>query len=643
MPEALADGTVEFTCFTLCPGIGGLSLGLSRASAELPSSKLGPLKARMRSLGGIDSDPAACRDFEMLTGVRATCRDLFDLADFRDYHHACKTARKRCKTCGNTGEPPKGWTPMTAADVLQAAGGECPDVLAWSPPCKGFSGLNAGARSKSRRYRALNNLVLRALTLALDAFGADLPALMLMENVPLISTKGRWLLDAVRGILESYGYAVAETVHCCGELGGLGQRRKRFLMVARLRSKVPPFLYEPEPRGLKTVGQVLADLPLPGDPAGGPMHRVPKLQWRTWVRLALIEAGRDWRSLNRLAVEDGQLKDYGIVPARAWFGNTMGVLPWERTAGTVTGAAKPSTGTFSVADPRSARDLGRYQPYGVVAWDETSQTVTSQAAAGSGPFSVQDPRLDCDEGDRQTRRHCNVYRVVRWDEVGGCVTGASGNSRPNVADPRTGSMGQHSGKLSVQPWDEAGRTVHGSVRVGSGGAVIQDPRPGWSKGATGAWSSTGHYGVLSPEQTSGAVTGSAKHDNGTWSVADWRLPAPLSRPDLPPLIIALDGTWHRPLTTLELGVLQGFRWLDPLGRPLKLDGDNEGRWRMGLGNAVPPEAAEVMGNTMLRTLLMAWADVSFALSSTPIWCRPLATALSVDLGPHRFDTGGIHA
>ena len=34
------------------------------------------------------------------------------------------------------------------------------------------------------------------------------------------------------------------------------------------------------------------------------MHRLPALHWKTWVRLAFVEAGSDWRSLNRLRVEE---------------------------------------------------------------------------------------------------------------------------------------------------------------------------------------------------------------------------------------------------------------------------------------------------------------------------------------------------
>lgn len=665
---------VEITHFTFCCGLGGITLGLNRASAAVKATKLGALNAHMRSLGGIDCDPAAIRDFNRLTGGRGTVMDLFDRDDFRKFHGQCVSARKRCKVCNNTGEPPEGWREATPADILAAAGGECPDIMAWSPPCKGFSGLNAGSKAKRPRYQALNALVLRTLVLAMEAFKSDLPALMVMENVPLIATKkGRWLLEAIRGILESHGYAVVETVHDCGELGGLGQRRKRFLMVARLVSKVPNFLYEPPRQAHRSIGEVIGELPLPGDPDAGPMHRVPAITWKTWLRLALIQAGKDWRSLNDLRITDGYCADIGIVPVGArWQAGAYGVADWDKVAGTVTGASGASNnglgavadprstsssggagkyrttawsepagsvigasttghGAFTVGDPRAPRNLGSYEPYGVVGWDETSRTVTAKAAPGSGPYSVSDPRLDCDAGNRQTRRHCNVYRIVRWDETGGCVTSASGNSRPNVADPRIESMGQHSGKLEVQRWSDTARTVHGSVRVGSGNGVIQDPRPTWNKKATGSWAGSGHYGVLDPSEPSGTVVGNARYDKGSWSVADGRLPAPNQKFELPPLIIALDGTWHRPLTTMELMALQGFPTRDLMGAPIKLDGRNEGHWRMRIGNAVPPPAAAAFGSAMAHCLLLAFAEVPFSLNALPIWCRAFAAGLSAEL------------
>ena len=49
------------------------------------------------------------------------------------------------------------------------------------------------------------------------------------------------------------------------------------------------------------TGEILEQLPLPDDPVGGPMHRISRLKWKTWVRLALIPAAKtgaaslEWR------------------------------------------------------------------------------------------------------------------------------------------------------------------------------------------------------------------------------------------------------------------------------------------------------------------------------------------------------------
>ena len=54
------------------------------------------------------------------------------------------------------------------------------------------------------------------------AWKDDPVELIVFENVPRIANRGRHLLDQITGLLRHYGYAVAETTHDCGELGGLG-------------------------------------------------------------------------------------------------------------------------------------------------------------------------------------------------------------------------------------------------------------------------------------------------------------------------------------------------------------------------------------------------------------------------------------
>ncbi|HHE1113364.1 TPA: recombination-associated protein RdgC, partial [Pseudomonas aeruginosa] len=45
-------------------------------------------------------------------------------------------------------------------------------------------------------------------------------------NAPLVhASRGRHLLDQINSLLGGFGYAVAETTHDCGELGGLAQSR----------------------------------------------------------------------------------------------------------------------------------------------------------------------------------------------------------------------------------------------------------------------------------------------------------------------------------------------------------------------------------------------------------------------------------
>ena len=134
----------------------------------------------------------------------------------------------------------------------------------------------------------------------------------------------------------------------------------------------------------------------------------------------------------------------------------------------------------------------------------------------------------------------------------------------------------------------------------------------------------GHYGVVPWDSPTGAVSASAGCDNRRWSVADPRMP--VADDKLVCIIRALDGTWHRPFTTMELAALQSL--MDP-EETLELDGLSDSAWRERIGNAVPPEAAAAIAGVMGTTLLLAWSGETFMLSSMPIWVRPVAVALSV--------------
>ena len=581
----LAPRDVEIRHFSIFCGLGGGARGLNQASPKVEH-----LQARFRCIGGVDSDAAAIADFARVAGAPGTVLDLFDRAQYRAWHGQ---------------EPPEDWREAGPDDLRRAARGERPHIVFGSAPCRGFSGLLSQRRSESDRYQALNQLAIRGLWLALEAWGDDPPELVLWENVPRIATRGRAVLDVMIRMLEAYGYATAETTHDCGELGALAQSRRRFLLVARHRQKVPPFLYQPPRRRLRPVGDVLGRLPLPGDPLAGPMHRLAALQWKTWVRLAFVEAGQDWRSLQKLRVADGVLADWRLVPA-AWHNGALGVTSWVEPAGTVTGNGFPTGGSFSVADPRIAQ-TGEYAQLGVRRWNEPTGAVTGQSTVGGGAHAVADP----------------------WGASSGTVCGPHrpGGGDLSVADPRiaNGPAGPHFNNVfRVVPWGEAAGAITAGAGPSSGGQAVADPRVGLPGGA---WEGSGHYGVVPWTSPAHAVTARAGHDNGAHSVADPRcLPAAEAR--LVALIIARDGTWHRPFTTLELAALQD---LFDLESSFRLHGTSDTAWRERIGNAVPAAAARAVGEVMGRTLLLAWLGETFVLDAEPVWVRPLEIALAVDV------------
>ncbi|MCM3130546.1 DNA cytosine methyltransferase (plasmid) [Paenibacillus urinalis] len=520
-PEVKTEHTVAH----LFGGAGGGSLGFAQARAEYMG-----YVGRFRTLCSIDADPVVCQNYELITGGKAVCMDLFSREQYIDFH-------------GD--EPPNHWHEATPGDLWDAFGWEVPDVIFTSPPCKGFSGLLPEKSAKTKKYQALNMLTIRGLEIALKAcleYGGHLPALILLENVPRIMTRGKQILDRIKKLLQSFGYITSDNTHDCGELGGLAERRKRYLLISRQEKRVKNFVYQPPRRPLKTIGDVIKDLPFPGDTvAAGPLHRLPKLEWKTWMRLALIPAGGDWRDLNKLDWWNYRVQH---EPRRgAW-----AVEDWNSVSRTITGGAGPgrSNGASAVSDPRMGLNEGSTHRsiYRMSQWDEASQTVTGAVGPNNGAICVNDPRLKERKG-----RHPGVYQVVRHDEPSPCVTG---------------------------------------TRFGSGALAFSDPR------------NAAPSNVLNGTEDG---TFPADQDRGVY------------------LIIAEDGTWHRPLTTYELAMLQSFPAHLPNGMPFQLVGCSDAKAREYIGNAVPPEAAKAMGTTFLVALMAASVDAGFTLSYEAVWVR----------------------
>ncbi|HCE7209026.1 TPA: DNA cytosine methyltransferase [Pseudomonas aeruginosa] len=559
--------------FGFCCGLGSGAAGFNDSSLQIAN-----MLGNWRCIGGVDIDPAGLADFEEFTGTKGTLLDLFTREQYIAYHGK---------------EPPAGWKEATLDDIRRAAGNEDPDGVFISSPCKGASGLLPESMSVTPKYMALNELTLRCVWLMLEAWRHNPVKLIIFENVPRLASRGRYLLDQIVKLFRHYGYAVEETVHDCGKIANLAQSRPRFLLVARHLERVPAFLYQPQTHNLRGVGEILDRMPMPGDLAlAGPMHRVPALHWKTWVRLALVEPGKDWRSLNRLAIEDGYLRDLIIVPE--YHSGYLGVHGWGDSIGTIAGRNSPTNGAYSVADPRPV-SKAEYSQYGVIPWARHSGVVTEQRSPGQGPFSVADPRPDWN-------RHSGNFRVVPYDRAAGTI-------------------------------------IAGGKGVQGGWQSVADPRVLDRKNGD-AYLTGGHYGVVRWDNSAGAVSASARHDNGRWSVADTRLPAANDR--LACVIRSPSNTWNRPFTTLELAALQSMFdpediWqpheetgvLELVGKQFILSGSNDGAWRERIGNAVPRKAGKAIADVMLSTLMLSEMGETFTLNSMPVWCRPLAMAISL--------------
>lgn len=546
--------THTFSAGFLFCGLGAGARGFLDAAA-----RLGPHGARFRSVGGIDIDAGACADFESLTGSPATRADV---------------------------------ATMTGAELRAAWGDTAPDVVFASPPCKGFSSLLPKKSAELEKYQALNRLALQGVHLVTSAWATP-PGLIVLENVPRIQSRGAILLEQVRTILRANGYLLHEANHDCGEIGGLAQRRRRYLLVARQPTAVPAFVYRPPLRRVRACGEALGALPLPQDPAAGPLHQLPRLSWLNWVRLALIPAGGDWRDLPRGDLPENERRHEAKYR----------VSPWPDPAHAVTGARPVTSGGPSVADPRiplaqTAVGAGAFEGrpglLGVTAWGAPAATVagTMHAAAGSCAASVADPRLCSPVASGQQRRaHFARHGVQAWQSPAATVAGAGSNGPQALADPRLALGCQpRAGSYGVLGWGEPAATVTGSERIDNSPAAVADPRlpPGYLR--------------LTLEEALQRI------DEG-------RPPVGL----IPVIASPHDASWHRPLTTLDLAALQGLP-AQLRGAPLTLAGRSTAGWRERIGNAVPVGAGQAIGESLLLALLSARLG-TWTLGSTGIWVR----------------------
>ena len=276
----------RFGAVDLFSGCGGLSLGLRRAG--------------FRILAAVDNDGLAVDTYRLnhrSVPVFHTDMRRFDPGDLM------------------------AWCGLGRGDL---------DLLAGSPPCRGFSRLrtlNGGRRVEEED----NDLVLEFLRFAEGL----LPRTIMMENVPALLSDRRF--DAVARKLEDLGYRCAAQVLDARDYG-VPQRRKRVILLAA-RDGVP----EParKVRRRWTVREAIGAMERP-EASDDELHNHPvRLSPRMLHLIASIP--RDGGSRTDLP-HGGQLPCHRNFRG---FGDVYGRMAWREPAPTITGGGiHPSKGRF---------------------------------------------------------------------------------------------------------------------------------------------------------------------------------------------------------------------------------------------------------------------------------------------------------
>lgn len=370
-----------------------------------------------------------------------------------------------------------------------------------------------------------------------------------------------------------------------------------------------------------------------------------------WSESSGAITGRGAVSTGTFSVADPRVK----CAPRA---GAYGVTDWSKPAKAVTGATSIDAAEVAVADPRVVPQRGNANmhrnKYQVRAWDEATGTVTGASRPGSGAQGVADPRVAL---KMSADAHANVLHVTSWDDPTRTVTGATRPSQGavSVADPR--GPGWFGNVLRVVPWGDPAAAVTSGTGPTNGGGVVADPRvkvafdhgykvTAWNSAsdtiAAGSHPGQGAYSVQDPRVDKAALIGIITLTDARATLMGG-IPCPFAivdpsvdgaplmvihdvkkAPPAAPVILAADGTWHRPLTLLEKAVLQGLPAIHN-GAPLQLAGTSSSQSER-VGNAVPLQAATAIAEQMLLTLLSSDLG-AFALSSGgSVWVTPPAEA-----------------
>jgi len=298
---------MRLSAIDLFSGCGGLTLGLRRSGFQIKLA--------------IEKDPIAASTFS----INHTDTEVVP-EDIRD---------------------------VTVERILSSLGGAKLDLLAGCAPCQGFCSLTA----KYAREDPRNTLMLEMLRI----ITGTLPKVVLMENVPGITTRGKDILSAFKETLRDSGYQITDDIVQMADYG-VPQFRRRYVLIASqvgtidipkaTHSRLPSVDHDLLP--WVTIGKVLNDEKAPltmkeafarGGPIAQNWHVVRTLEPQTIRRLNTAIPGKTWlcipEDVRPVCHRDGY----------KGFTNTYGRMASENVSPTITaGFTTPCKGRFGHPD-----------------------------------------------------------------------------------------------------------------------------------------------------------------------------------------------------------------------------------------------------------------------------------------------------